>query len=55
MFFNSKKSSKNFKKIIKTLKKNYKTLTKNYNKSSIWLKLFFIIALVLVFIKRYNV
>jgi len=54
MFFNSKKSSKQFKKICKTLKKSYKSLTKKYNKSSIWLKMFFIIALLLVFIKRYN-
>tara|TARA_B100001093_G_scaffold428841_1_gene423810 strand:+ start:544 stop:1530 length:987 start_codon:yes stop_codon:yes gene_type:complete len=54
MLFNSKKILKFFKKLPKLLKKNYKKFSKKYDKSSIWLKLFVMGALLLLFVKKYN-
>jgi len=54
MGFSYKKTSKIVIKFFKMIKRSYKTYTKKFNKSSIWLKLFLIGALILLFIKKYN-
>ncbi len=45
---------KNVKKVFSLLLKYYKKLLKAYNKSSIWVKMFIITAIILVLIQRYN-
>ena len=54
MNFSLKKISTFLKNLPTILIKFYKKSTKIYNKSSIWLKLFIIIALFLLFIKKFN-
>ena len=54
MGFSYKKTSKIVIKFFKMIKRSYKTYTKKFNKSSIWLKLFLMGALILLFIKKYN-
>jgi len=54
MFFSFKKINNFVKKLPILFKSNYNKYSKMYNKSSIWLKLFFIVALILLFIKKYN-
>lgn len=45
---------KSFRKIMKEVNRNVKKLLKMYDGSSIWLKIFFMTALVLILLKRYN-
>ena len=45
---------KSFRKIMKQVNKSMKKAFKLYDKSSIWLKIFIITALVLLLLKRYN-
>jgi len=46
---------KNIKKIFKLIEKHSKTLLKKFNKSSMWVKLFIIMALILLLINKYNI
>lgn len=45
---------KKINKLLKRAGKMFKSVMKKYDKSSIWVKLFIIIAIVLLFLKRYN-
>ena len=54
MIFSLKKISKIINNFPKILQKNFKNMSKLYNKSSIWLKVFVISALLLLLIRKYN-
>ena len=45
---------KKINKLLKRAGKMFKSVMKKYDKSSIWVKLFIIIAIVLLFLRRYN-